>query len=77
MFEGKFKLLDYRWLKDSHLKLKLVLENAQVVDAIAFNAREKFEFNPMQDTVNLVYELDKNEFNGNVSLQLSILHLEQ
>ena len=77
VFEGKFKVLDYRWLKDSHLKLKLVLENAQVVDAIAFNAREKFEFNPMQDTVNLVYELDKNEFNGNVSLQLRILHLEQ
>ena len=77
VFEGKFKVLDYRWLKDSHLKLKLVLENAQVVDAIAFNAREKFEFNPMQDTVNLVYELDKNEFNGNVSLQLRILYLEQ
>jgi single-stranded-DNA-specific exonuclease len=25
----------------------------------------------------LVYELDKNEFRGNVSVQLRILHLEQ
>ena len=53
-----------------------MLENAQVVDAIAFNAREKFEFDAMQDRVRLVYELDKNEFNGNVSLQLRVIHLE-
>ena len=77
VFDGLFKVVDYRWLKDSHLKLKLALDNGQVVEAIAFNAREKFEFNVMQDTVRLVYELDKNEFNGKVSLQLRILHLEQ
>jgi len=31
----------------------------------------------MQDSVRLVYELDKNIFNGNVSLQMRIAHLEQ
>ncbi|WP_333825906.1 single-stranded-DNA-specific exonuclease RecJ [Acinetobacter schindleri] len=77
IFEGIFKVLDYRWLKEVHLKLRVALENGQVVDAIAFNAASKYQFDPMQDSVRLVYELDKNIFNGNVSLQMRIAHLEQ
>lgn len=77
IFEGVFKVLDYRWLKDMHLKLHLALQNGQIVEAIAFNARNKFEFDAMQDHVRLVYEIDKNEFNGNVSLQLRVIYLEQ
>lgn len=77
IFEGVFKVLDYRWLKEIHLKLRLALENGQIVEAIAFNASEKFEFDAMQNSVRLVYELDKNEYNGNVSLQLRVIHLEQ
>jgi single-stranded-DNA-specific exonuclease len=37
-FEGRFKVMDYRWLKDQHLKLKVSL-GQQIIDAIAFNAR--------------------------------------
>jgi len=77
IFEGIFKVLDYRWLKEVHLKLRVALENGQVVDAIAFNAASKYQFDPMHDSVRLVYELDKNIFNGNVSLQMRIAHLEQ
>lgn len=77
IFEGVFKILDYRWLKEMHLKLRLALQNGQIVEAIAFNARDKFEFDAMQGSVRLVYEIDKNEFNGNVSLQLRVIHLEQ
>lgn len=77
VFEGRFKVVDFRWLKDTHLKLRLALDNGQVVDAIAFGAKDKFEFNPMRDDVRLVYELERNVFNGNVSLQLRILHLQQ
>lgn len=77
IFEGIFKILDYRWLKEIHLKLRLVLENGQIVEAIAFNAHEKFEFNSMQDHVRLIYELGKNEFNGKVSVQLRVIYLEQ
>ena len=77
IFEGVFKILDYRWLKDVHLKLRVALENGQVVDAIAFNAIDKYKFDPMKQHVRLVYELDKNVFNGNVSLQMRIAHLEQ
>lgn len=77
IFEGIFKILDYRWLKDVHLKLRVALENGQVVDAIAFSAINKYKFDPMKQHVRLVYELDKNVFNGNVSLQMRIIHLEQ
>lgn len=77
IFEGVFKILDYRWLKDVHLKLRVALENGQVVDAIAFSAIDKYKFDPMKQHVRLVYELDKNVFNGNVSLQMRIAHLEQ
>ncbi|WP_120430850.1 single-stranded-DNA-specific exonuclease RecJ [Acinetobacter baylyi] len=76
-FEGRFEVLDYRWLKDIHLKLKLGLGEYGSVDAIAFNAAQKFDFDPMKKHVNLVYELDRNEFNGSVNLQLRILHLDQ
>ncbi|MEK5765890.1 single-stranded-DNA-specific exonuclease RecJ [Acinetobacter schindleri] len=77
IFEGIFKVVDYRWLKEVHLKLRVALENGQVVDAIAFNAASKYQFDPMRESVRLVYELDKNIFNGNVSLQMRIAHLEQ
>ncbi|WP_130803957.1 single-stranded-DNA-specific exonuclease RecJ [Acinetobacter ihumii] len=75
-FEGEFKVLDYRWLKDSHLKLKLALDDGATVEAIAFNAKDKFRFDPMQKTARLVYELERNQFNGSVSLQLRIIYLE-
>ncbi|AWL30427.1 single-stranded-DNA-specific exonuclease RecJ [Acinetobacter defluvii] len=77
VFEGRFRVLEHRWLKDVHLKLKLALENGQSVDAIAFNAVDQFDFDPAKTYVHLVYELDKNQFNGNVSVQLRMLHLQQ
>ena len=75
-FEGSFKVIDYRWLKDQHLKLKLAL-GQQVVDAIAFNAADRFEFNPMLSYVDLVYTLERNVFNGITSLQLQVVYLSQ
>jgi len=75
-FEGRFQIIDYRWLKDQHLKLKLASGNHSI-DAIAFNAIDRFEFNPMLAYVDLVYILERNVFNGNTSLQLQIAHLTQ
>ncbi|AZM39597.1 single-stranded-DNA-specific exonuclease RecJ [Acinetobacter sp. WCHA39] len=75
-FDGRFKVMDYRWLKDQHLKLKVSL-GQQIIDAIAFNAADRFEFNPMLGYVDLVYTLERNVFNGNTSLQLQISHLAQ
>lgn len=75
-FEGYFKVIDFRWLKETHLKLRLAIDQYSF-DAIAFNAAGRFEFDPMRDHVHLVYEIDRNVFNGNVSLQLRIVHLNQ
>lgn len=77
IFEGRFRILDYRWLKEQHLKLRLALDGGQVVDAIGFNLRDQYDFDPMQDQVDLVYALERNQFNGAVSLQLRVLHLAQ
>lgn len=76
VFEGEFKILEHRWLKDVHLKLKLVLANGQWIEAIAFNALNKYDFQADQEQVKIVYELDKNEYKGQVSVQLKVLHLE-
>lgn len=75
-FEGRFKVIDYRWLKEQHLKLKLAV-GPHSVDAIAFNAKDRFEFDPMLGYVDLVYTLERNVFNGNTSLQLQIAYLKQ
>lgn len=75
-FEGRFTILDHRWLKDQHLKLKLAC-GQKSLDAIVFNAMDRFEFNPMLGYVDLVYNLERNVFNGSTSLQLQIAHLSQ
>ncbi|QHI24893.1 single-stranded-DNA-specific exonuclease RecJ [Acinetobacter haemolyticus] len=75
-FEGRFQVVDYRWLKDQHLKLKLAV-GSHSIDAIAFNAIDRFEFNPMLGYVDLVYSLERNVFNGSTSLQLQVIYLKQ
>ncbi|EEH68241.1 single-stranded-DNA-specific exonuclease RecJ, partial [Acinetobacter sp. ATCC 27244] len=52
-FEGRFQVVDYRWLKEQHLKLKLAV-GSHSIDAIAFHAIDRFEFNPMLGYVDLV-----------------------
>lgn len=76
IFQGVFNIDEYRWLKDTHLKLWLRLESGQRVEAIAFSAKDKFQFDEAQSQVELVYSLDRNVFNGRVSLQLNVIHLQ-
>lgn len=77
VFEGTFEVAEHRWLKETHLKLRLRLGNRQFVDAIAFGAKDKFNYDPGNETVRLVYALDRNQFNGRTSLQLRVAHLQQ
>lgn len=76
VFEGVFQIKSFRWLKEKHLKLQLMLSDGNTIEAIAFNAKSKFNFDEKQAEVRLVYELDQNEFNGNVRLQLNIVYLK-
>ena len=75
VFEGVFDVLNFRWLKEKHLKLSLKYQNGKIVDAICFNAKDQFLFDETQKRIRLVYQLDKNYFNGITRLQLHIVYL--
>ena len=75
VFQGRFQVLKHRWLKETHLKLALALGNGTYIDAIAFSASEKFEFDSNQSHVDLVYELDRNVYQGQAKLQLKVIDL--
>ena len=76
IFEGVFQVIDYQWLKDVHLKLKLQIDGQRSVEAIGFNLRDQFEDGICPNQIRLVYSLDKNEFRQNINLQLKILHIQ-
>ena len=75
IFEGIFDVRQSQWLKDVHLKLWLVLEDGTMVQAIGFNLRDKVPHS-ITEKIHLVYQLEQNEFRGEVQLQLKIIHLE-
>lgn len=82
LFDGVFRLVQQRIVGQKHLKLVLQpveqgAANASLtVDAIAFNVDTAQWPNPKADKVQLAYKLQRNEFRGNVSLQLLVEHLE-
>jgi single-stranded-DNA-specific exonuclease len=70
LFEGEFSVKQQRVVGDKHLKLKL--ENKKIVyDAIHF-----FSIEELPPTVQAVYSLAVNEYNGNASVQLIVRHWE-
>lgn len=72
-FDGEFRVLDQRWLKDVHLKLVLQpVQGGPSVDAIAFNVPKAPWQWQQQQQVHLVYRLDVNEFRGQKNPQLMI-----
>lgn len=75
LFDGVFKILDKRVLKDAHLKMTLEHKEGEVFDAIAFNERGEWITSQVQ-YVRIVYKLDINEFRGRKSVQLMVEHIE-
>ncbi|MEC8886899.1 MAG: single-stranded-DNA-specific exonuclease RecJ [Pseudomonadota bacterium] len=76
IFEGIFQVVDYQWLKEKHLKLKLQIDVNHRVEAIGFNFIEKIEQGEIAPKVRIAYSLEKNEFRGQMSLQLRLIHCE-
>lgn len=76
VFEGIFHVADYQWLKEKHLKLKLQIDANHSIDAIGFNFVEKIEQGEIAPKVRIAYSLEKNEFRGQISLQLRLIHCE-
>lgn len=73
LFDGEFRVVQARWLKDVHLKLVVQpLDSDQIFDAIAFHAkRAPWEWSG-ETQVRLAYQLAINEFRGQRNVQLMI-----
>ena len=77
VFHGEFEVVNQRLLKEKHWKLVVRAEgHASIHDAIGFNLADRFP-GPVPERVRLAYQLDVNEFRGNISAQLRIVHLEE
>ncbi len=75
-FDDEFEIISQRLVGAKHLKLVLSNNDGLVVDAIHFNADLNTWPNPSISRAHLVYQLDSNEFRGNVSLQLIVREIE-
>ena len=75
LFDGVFKILDKRVLKDAHLKMTLEHDGGEVFDAIAFNERGEWITSAVK-YIRIAYKLDINEFRGRKSVQLMVDYLE-
>jgi single-stranded-DNA-specific exonuclease len=58
-----------------HLKLRLADDSGQILEAIGFNLNEKYPNIRPGQSVDAVFFLEKNQFNGRQTLQLVILQL--
>jgi single-stranded-DNA-specific exonuclease len=74
IFEGVFRILEQRLLKERHLKLQLGHED-QRLEGIAFNVDLEEWPDPGADKVGLVYQLAVNDFRGERRAQLVIRQL--
>ena len=80
LFQGRFTLVQQRIVGGRHLKLVLSPVSAgavdTLIDGIWFNIDPSEWPNDHCQQVNLVYQLDINEFRGRRSVQLLIQHLD-
>lgn len=76
VFHGDFEVVQQRLLQDKHWKLVLRhVGHESLYDAIGFGLAQSCPA-PLPERVRLAYQLDINEFRGNIGLQLRIVHLE-
>ncbi|MBG4425434.1 single-stranded-DNA-specific exonuclease RecJ [Pseudomonas aeruginosa] len=76
MFHGVFQLVQQRIVGERHLKLVLKSECGSLqLDGIAFNIDREQWPNPTVRWAELAYKLDVNEFRGQESVQLMIVHM--
>ncbi|MFW5453303.1 single-stranded-DNA-specific exonuclease RecJ [Thioalkalivibrio sulfidiphilus] len=77
VFDGEFEILDRRVLKERHLRLQLrPAPGAPPITGIAFNV-DWDDWPEGLDRVRLAYRLEVNEYQGLVSPQLMIEHVER
>ncbi|WP_330925506.1 single-stranded-DNA-specific exonuclease RecJ [Candidatus Sororendozoicomonas aggregata] len=76
VFQGQFQITQQKLVGQKHLKMVLQVPNEQTwIDAIAFNIDTAQWPNPSVTTIEAVYKLDINEFQGQQNLQLMVDYL--
>ena len=72
-FSACFHVKNQRVVGEKHLRLKLCRqESSYLYDAILF-----FHSDPLPETIDAVYRLQVNEYKGNTTLQLNLIHWNQ
>jgi len=61
-------------VKDAHLKVSL-RQGDVVLNGIGFNMREKMQVIDTGQPMDLVFRIDENEWNGQVTLQVKVIDL--
>ena len=75
LFNGRFSVADVRVVAGRHLKFKLQAANSeQLIDAISFYSSDDVRVKEA-DSLELIYQLCVNDYNGHPSPQLIIKHL--
>ncbi len=73
VFDGEFRVLQQRIVGYRHLKLVVMpVGGSLAVDAISFNVDTELWPDESVQQVRMVYRLSRNEFRGQVSLQLMV-----
>ena len=75
LFDGKFRILEQRLIRQRHLKLVLSI-NSEVIEAIAFNVDTTQWPNAQCTILRAAYRLGVNYYRGCSSLQLILEYLE-
>ncbi|MDI6524364.1 single-stranded-DNA-specific exonuclease RecJ [Pseudomonas otitidis] len=76
LFHGVFQIAQQRLVGERHLKLVLKSECGSLqLDGIAFNIDRDVWPNPTVRWAELAYRLDVNEFRGQESVQLMVVHI--
>ncbi|WP_152225230.1 single-stranded-DNA-specific exonuclease RecJ [Pseudomonas sp. SCB32] len=76
LFHGIFQIVQQRVVGERHLKLVLKTECGSLqLDAIAFNIDREIWPNPTVRWAEVAYKLDVNEFRGNETVQLMVMHI--
>lgn len=73
-FDGTFKIVQQRLLKEKHLKL-ILASGDKYLDAIAFNVDTRIWPNMRCENVQVAYKLDINEWQGRRNVQLIVDHI--
>ncbi len=62
-------------VKEEHLKLSVKQQNSNAFSGIAFFMADKFELVNSKRPFDIVFTVEENEWNGNISLQLKVIDI--